>query len=133
MGAIHGRLLTAWSTAGIVGPVIVNYLHDTRKAEGIPANQLYDQIFYVLAALLVVGFFANLLIRPVAQRRFMKEEEVAALQARTAQMAIVSGASHGIGRGAILRPGALLAWALVGVPLGWGVRVTLQKAVVLFQ
>jgi MFS family permease len=133
VGAIHGRLLTAWSTAGLVGPVIVNYLHDTRKAEGIPASQLYDQIFYVLAGLLVVGFFANLLIRPVSQRRFMREEEVAALQARTAQMAIVPGGSYGIGRGAILRPGALLAWAVVGVPLGWGVWVTLQKAAVLFQ
>ena len=41
VGAIHGRLLTAWSTAGIVGPVIVNYLHDTRVAEGIPRDHVY--------------------------------------------------------------------------------------------
>jgi MFS family permease len=133
VGAIHGRLLTAWSTAGIVGPVIVNYLHDTRKAVGIPPSQLYEQIFYVLAALLVVGFLANLLIRPVSERRFMKDEDVAALQAKTVRATDVAGGSFGIGRGAVLRPGALLAWAMVGIPLGWGVWITLQKAIVLFQ
>ena len=51
VGAIHGRLLTAWSTAGIVGPVIVNYMHDSRKAEGIAPDQIYHPIFYVLAGL----------------------------------------------------------------------------------
>ncbi len=133
VGAIHGRLLTAWSTAGIVGPVVVNYLHDTRKAQGIPANQLYEPIFYVLAGMLVVGFIANLLIRPVSERRYMSEEEVAALQAKTSLTGSIVPGAYGIGRGAILRPGALLAWALVGIPLGWGVWVTLQKAIVLFQ
>ncbi len=133
VGAIHGRLLTAWATAGIVGPVIVNYLHDTRKAEGIPANQLYEQIFYVLASLLIVGFIANLLIRPVSERRFMKDEDVALLQAKSSSAVGSYGGSFGIGRGAILRPGALLAWALVGFPLGWGVWITLQKAITLFQ
>ena len=39
VGAIYGRLLTAWSTAGIIGPVIVNYLHDTRVAQGVPHDQ----------------------------------------------------------------------------------------------
>jgi MFS family permease len=38
VGAIHGRLLTAWSTAGIAGPVLVNYLHDTRVAQGPGSN-----------------------------------------------------------------------------------------------
>ena len=65
VGAIHGRLLTAWSTAGIVGPVIVNYLHDTRVAQGVPRDNVYDFIFYVLACLLVAGFICNALIRPV--------------------------------------------------------------------
>ncbi len=44
VGAIHGRLLTAWSTAGIMGPVIVNYLHDTRVAQGVPRDHVYDLI-----------------------------------------------------------------------------------------
>ena len=82
VGAIHGRLLTAWSTAGIVGPVIVNYMHDNRVAEGVPPDQIYHPIFYVLAGLLVAGFIANLLIRPLDKKWFMSEEEVAALQAK---------------------------------------------------
>jgi MFS family permease len=84
VGAIHGRLLTAWSTAGIVGPVIVNYMHDTRKAAGVPPDQIYIPIFYVLAGLLAAGFVANLLIRPLNKKWFMKPEEVEALQVKTA-------------------------------------------------
>ncbi|HZP08586.1 OFA family MFS transporter [Methyloceanibacter sp.] len=85
VGAIHGRLLTAWSTAGIVGPVIVNYMHDSRKAEGIAPDQIYHPIFYVLAGLLVAGFICNLLIRPLAAKWFMKPEEVEALQTKSAR------------------------------------------------
>jgi hypothetical protein len=65
VGAIHGRLLTAWSTAGIIGPVIVNYLHDMRLAASVPRDRIYGEIFYVLAALLALGFPCNALIRPV--------------------------------------------------------------------
>jgi len=60
VGAIHGRLLTARSTAGIVGPVIVNCV-----AQGVPRDNVYDFIFYVLACLLFAGFICNALIRPV--------------------------------------------------------------------
>ncbi len=83
VGAIHGRLLTAWSTAGIVGPVIVNYMHDSRKAAGIAPDQLYHPIFYVLAGLLVAGFIANLLIKPLDKKWFMSKEEVEALQTKS--------------------------------------------------
>ena len=84
VGAIHGRLLTAWSTAGIVGPVIVNYMHDNRVAQGIAPDQIYHPIFYVLSGLLVAGFIANLLIRPLNKKWFMKSAEVEALQVKTA-------------------------------------------------
>jgi MFS family permease len=83
VGAIHGRLLTAWSTAGIVGPVIVNYMHDARKAAGVTPDQIYHPIFYVLAVLLVGGFIANLLIKPLDKKWFMKKEEVDALQTKS--------------------------------------------------
>ena len=130
VGAIHGRLLTAWSTAGIVGPVIVNYMHDTRKAAGVPYDQIYHPIFYVLAGLLVAGFIANLLIRPLDKKWFMSEEEVAALQAKLKSR--VAAVTSTIGSGGFdIR--ALLAWAAVGIPLAWGIWITLQKALVLFQ
>ena len=131
VGAIHGRLLTAWSTAGIVGPVIVNYLHDTRHAEGIPPDQLYGQIFYILAGMLVVGFIANMLIRPVDPKWHMSEAEVAAEQAKLKSAAGDAGGSYGIGKGG-LDVKAAAFWTLVGVPLAWGVWQTLEKALVLF-
>ncbi|AHB47581.1 MFS transporter [Hyphomicrobium nitrativorans NL23] len=131
VGAIHGRLLTAWSTAGIVGPVIVNYLHDTRYAEGIPPDQLYGQIFYILAGMLVVGFIANMLIRPVDPKWHMSEAEVAAEQAKLKSAAGDNGGSYGIGKGGLDAKAAAF-WTLVGVPLAWGVWQTLEKALVLF-
>ena len=65
---MHGRLLTAWSAAGVLGPVLVNYLREFQIEHGIPKNQAYNITMYIMAALLVIGFFANLLVRPVADR-----------------------------------------------------------------
>ena len=135
VGAIHGRLLTAWSTAGIVGPVIVNYMHDNRVAAGIAPDRIYHPIFYVLAGLLVAGFVANLLIRPLDKKWFMKDEEVKALQAAEARAeaaaAGVKTVSAKAGGGVDVT--AILAWAAVGIPLAWGIWITLAKALVLFQ
>ncbi len=77
VSAIHGRLLTAWSTAGIVGPLIVNAILDSYKAQGRPLAQAYPLILHIMAGLLVAGFFANLLVRPVAERFWMKDGETA--------------------------------------------------------
>src|SRR5580704_9500593 len=52
VGAIHGRLLTAWSTAGIVGPVVVNYIREFEIAAGVPRDHVYDVTMYVLAGML---------------------------------------------------------------------------------
>ncbi|MGB6910135.1 MAG: OFA family MFS transporter [Methyloceanibacter sp.] len=131
VGAIHGRLLTAWSTAGIVGPVIVNFMHDSRKAEGIPPDQIYGQIFYVLAGLLVAGFIANLFIRPLHRKWFMSEEEVAALQAKAKPRAETKTAAPTARDGFDVK--AILAWAAVGIPLAWGIWITLDQALVLFE
>jgi len=65
VGAIHGRLLTAWSTAGIIGPVVVNYIREFNKAAGVPADRLYDVTMYVLAGFLVMGLICNALVRSV--------------------------------------------------------------------
>jgi MFS family permease len=76
VGAIHGRLLTAWSAAGILGPVLVNYIREYQIQSGIPAAQAYNVTMYVLAGLLVVGFFCNLAVRPVADRFYMSDAEL---------------------------------------------------------
>jgi len=77
VGAIHGRLLTAWSAAGILGPVLVNYIREYQIDRGIPAAQAYNVTMYVLAAMLVVGFFCNLALRPVDERHYMTEDDLA--------------------------------------------------------
>jgi MFS family permease len=76
VGAIHGRLLTAWSAAGILGPVLVNYIREYQIEQGIPAAQAYNATMYVLAGLLVMGFLCNLAVRPVADRYYMTEAEL---------------------------------------------------------
>ena len=75
VGAIHGMLLTAWSMAGILGPVLVNYIRQYNVTHGVPAAQAYNVTMYVMACLLVVGFIANALIRPVAERHYIGEAE----------------------------------------------------------
>jgi MFS family permease len=77
VGAIHGRLLTAWSAAGILGPVLVNYIREYQIDRGVPAAQAYNVTMYVLAGLLVVGFFCNWALRPVDERHYMTDDELA--------------------------------------------------------
>ena len=135
VGAIHGRLLTAWSTAGIVGPVIVNYMHDIRQESKVPFDQIYGPIFYVLAGLLVVGFIANLMVRPVDEKFFMTEEELAHEKqlAHEKSMAASSASSNQVSSASSSTMTVALAWLAVGLPLAWGVSLTIQKAAVLFK
>ncbi|MFZ0501067.1 MAG: OFA family MFS transporter [Steroidobacteraceae bacterium] len=71
VGAIHGLLITAWSAAGVFGPVLVNYIRQYEIAHGVVAANAYNATMYLMAALLVVGFFCNLFIRPVHERHYM--------------------------------------------------------------
>jgi len=75
VGAVHGRLLTAWSVAGILGPVLVNYLREFQIQSGIPKYQAYNVTMYIMAALLVIAFFANLAIKPVAEQLTEREPQ----------------------------------------------------------
>ncbi|WP_392567471.1 OFA family MFS transporter [Actinacidiphila glaucinigra] len=68
VGAIHGRLLTAWSTAGVLGPLIVNAIADHEKSAGRTGPDLYSTSFVIMMVLLVIGFVANELVRPVHPR-----------------------------------------------------------------
>jgi MFS family permease len=133
VGAIHGRLLTAWSTAGIVGPVVVNYLHDTRQEGKVPFDQIYGSIFYVLAGLLVVGLIANLLVRPVAADRFMSDEELKREKQLAHERALADTVSdHAASEGVTGTAAVVVAWLAVGIPLVYGVWMTVQKAAALF-
>ena len=111
VGAIHGRLLTAWSTAGIIGPLMIGYMRDAQIAAGVSREHVYDVTFLMLAGLLVVGFIANLLVRPVARKWFMSDAEVAALQADKAAM-------EGPGRSADIGAGGFSASISCGCGLG---------------
>ncbi|MBA2514646.1 MAG: OFA family MFS transporter [Solirubrobacterales bacterium] len=89
VGAIHGRLLTAWSCAGVAGPLIVNALADSQSAAGKEGSDLYTLALSIMVGVLAVGFIANLLVRPV-NPRFQEErasEREPARRPRTAPAA----------------------------------------------
>jgi MFS family permease len=127
VGAIHGRLLTAWSVAGVLGPFLLGYFRQAQLDAGVPKAHVYNTIMYVLAGLLALGFVCNLLIRPVAEKNFMTPEQLARLDAAAAAgpstTAVVSDSGEP-------SPSWLVAaaWLAVGIPMVWGVWMTLQKA-----
>jgi MFS family permease len=133
VGAIHGRLLTAWSVAGVVGPILVTDLREAQIHAGVASDRVYDYTLYILAGLLLIGLICNLLIRPVAAKWYMSEQALADYQARVRHLAERSVAgSFGIGRGGFdLR--TLLIWLIVVLPILWGVWVTLKKVMVLIH
>ncbi len=133
VGAIHGRLLTAWSAAGIVGPVVVNYIREAQLAAGVPRSHLYDFTMYILCGMLVIGLICNFLVKPVSAKWYMSEDEVLKLQAAGAKSAAgAPSGSFGIGKGGLDWKSAVF-WAFVGIPLAWGVWITIKSAATLFQ
>jgi len=144
VGAIHGRLLTAWSAAGVLGPLLVGYIRDYQLDHGIARAQVYSVTMFILAGLLALGFVCNWLIKPVDARYAMTAAELGTTQAQAEQMTPrqVAATSDASASAAGARPttaeagaGGLVAatWLAVWIPLGWGVWVTLQKAVLLFK
>ncbi|MGH6676700.1 MAG: MFS transporter, partial [Xanthobacteraceae bacterium] len=81
VGAIHGWLITAWSAAGIFGPVIVNYMRQYQIDHNVPKADAYNATMYVMAGLLVIGFFCNLFVRAVHDRHYMKDDAKGAVGA----------------------------------------------------
>src|SRR5262249_49156866 len=134
VGAIHGRLLTAWSAAGIFGPVIVNYMREFQLEHGVPRAQVYDTTAYILCGLLAIGFICNFFVKPVADKHFMTEAELeqerklAHEQAMSADLTGRFSSQHATPKSLVV-----IAWLAVGVPLAWGVAIPLQKAWVLFR
>ncbi|MCX7899350.1 MAG: MFS transporter, partial [Methylocystis sp.] len=160
VGAIHGRLLTAWSTAGVLGPALVNYIREYQLGVGVPREAAYNQTMHVLAGLLLAGLACNLLVRPVAEKFFMTGEEIAAerkipaapvreeddethadfedfIEEASDQEPAPAPAGPGWTDPPSSDPGitpvVFFAWIAVGLPLAWGVWVTLQKAMALLR
>jgi MFS family permease len=72
VGAVHGRLITAWSAAAIIGPAVINYISDAEKKAGVAKELAYNKSLYICAGMLVVGLIANLLVKPVAAKHHYK-------------------------------------------------------------
>jgi MFS family permease len=79
VGAIHGLLLTAWSMAGIFGPVLVNYIREYNVTHGVPKAQAYNVTMYIMAGLLVIGFICNLLVKAVHRKYHMEADRESTL------------------------------------------------------
>jgi MFS family permease len=129
VGAIHGRLLTAWATAGILGPVIVNYMRDYQISLGVPSAQVYNQTMQILAGMLLLGLLCNVLIRPIHPKWFMTEAELAAEKSLLKQTGIKQKDSNTASVSAVSNLIKLsLAWLAVLLPLSWGIYKTLINA-----
>ncbi len=133
VGAIHGRLLTAWATAGILGPVVVNYMREYQLSLGIAREQVYNQTMYILVGMLVVGLICNLLVKPLDAKWFMTDAELAE-EKRLAheKMAASEVGAAGSGADGVHPAVVALAWLAVGIPLAWGVYRTLQSVAKFF-
>ena len=73
VGAIHGRLITSWSMAAVLGPQLVNYISTYQKEHGVPKAEAYNSTMYLMAGLLLVGFACNLAVRAVDRKHYVKE------------------------------------------------------------
>ena len=131
VGAIHGRLLTAWSVAGVIGPVLIANLRQFQLDAGVAKNLVYDYTLYILAGLLFVGLICNFLVKPVAEKFYMTDEELAA-ERRLAHETMSDPRAETAARGAFGASG-VLAWLAVGIPFLIGLWIALQKGAVLFK
>lgn len=76
VGGIHGRLLTAWAVAGVLGPVLVNYIREYQIAHGVASADAYTVTLYIMACLLATGFVCNLLMKEVHEKHYMAQDEI---------------------------------------------------------
>jgi MFS family permease len=119
VGAIHGRLLTAWSTAALVGPTVVTYARDHQIARGVPKSDAYSMTMYALSGLLAVGVFANSrIVTRVPWVVSSIEDRKTPTHASSAPLPIVRLA---------------LLWAVVSLPMAWGIAQVVIKSTALFR
>jgi MFS family permease len=131
VGAIHGRILTAWAAAGVAGPVLVNYVREYQVSRGVEKAQVYNVTMDLIAGMLVLGLLANLSIRRVDPKHHLAPDPVRAESAADARKEGAAGEEQRAAAPAgTARQGVALAvaWTMVAVPLSWGVYATVQKA-----
>ena len=130
VGAIHGRLLTAWSTAGLLSPLLINIIRDMQLNAGVAKAQAYSVTLYIMAVLLVIEFFFAIMIRPVNSKYYMTEEEVKAAKAELEEKVAKAQASGVVPPAKPTSAGTMIiCWLIVGIPLLWGIyQVVLQTA-----
>ncbi|AIL32417.1 L-lactate MFS transporter [Basilea psittacipulmonis] len=123
VGAIHGRVLLAWSTAAVLGPVLVNYIREYQISQGVPKAEAYSVTMYIMAALLLIGLACNLCIKKVNEKHYI-DAEIHDNRTETISASLVQRHSS--------KWVALLSWLLVGVPMLYGVIEVFNKVLSLF-
>ena len=134
VGAIHGRLLTAWSAAGVAGPLIINGFLDAEGTPGKLTADAYKPALLTMVGVLAVGFVANLLIRQVADRFHEPDSEEPQLaESSGSGGGVTTTARTGTSTTTATRPVLLVvSWTVVGLPLLYGVYQTVVKVSSLF-
>ncbi len=120
----------------------MNYIREFQLKRGVPNEAAYNTTLFILAGLLLLGFLANILVKPVAARHFMSDEDLARERALGHAKGAIDAAKNDLAPAA---PAAAwlpsraswvevaVAWTLVGIPLGWGILQTVAKAAALFR
>ncbi|KQB50811.1 MFS transporter, partial [Neisseria meningitidis] len=133
VGAIHGRILLAWSTAAVIGPVLVNYIRQSQIDSGIPAAQAYGVTMYIMACLLIIGLLCNLAVKSVHEKHHEKDIKTAAHSGNPDDETAISDAylvGEKVSGGGI---SVWWRWALAVIPLAYGVVMVFVKALDLFS
>ena len=134
VGAIHGRLLTAWSSAGLISPLIINIIRDTQINAGVPRAQAYSVTLYIMAIFLIIGFICTVLVRPVHSKYYMSDEELAASKAKLDDKIAAAQESGALPATKPTSAGALvISWLIVGIPLAYGTWQTILQTMKMFM
>lgn len=129
VGAIHGRLITAWSVAGVAGPFLIANIRQFQINHGVPHARIYDITLYIMAFLLFCGLVCNFFVKPVHEKHLMSDEEVARERALLHEDRVAADADKAA-RGNFGVSG-VLAWLAVGIPFFIGLYIALSKAAAL--
>lgn len=129
VGAIHGRLITAWSVAGVVGPSLIAGVRQFEIVHGAAHTLIYDVTLYIMAALLLGGLICNIFVRPVSEKHWMSDAQLAHERALLREDRVGANAETAArGRFAL---GGWLAWLAVGLPFFTGLFIAIEKAAAL--